>query len=219
MMRLLIHDVRINVEKKGYGKPLVLLHGNEEDHHIFVALVKRLKEHFTCYLIDARNHGLSDRTEVFDYDVMASDLMCIMTKLNLVQPYFLGFSDGGIVGLLSAIHQPHLFDKMVICGANLTPRGIKKTVIQTMKKDYEQTKNPYIRMMLEQPQIVAKDLLKIEIPTLVVAGEYDVIHRHHTYHIKRHLPQSRLLILPHKKHDDYIVHRDDLFETLYSFFK
>lgn len=218
-MRILVHDIRIFVKKKGSGHPLVLLHGNGEDHHIFDELVDRLSQHYTCYMVDSRNHGSSDKTDVFDYAIMASDLCCLMTKLHLVQPYFLGFSDGGIVGLLAAIETKNVFKKMVICGANLEPKGLKKTVLQEMQTSYERHQSPYLRLMLEQPHIDINDLKKMDIPTMIIAGDHDVIQKRHTEKMHHHIPHAQLIILKNKHHDDYLVHRDDLYDDLMAFFR
>lgn len=218
-MRILVEDFRMNVLKKGVGEPLVLVHGNGEDHTIFDSLVERLSQHYTCYLIDSRNHGKSDLTDVFEYDVMAHDILCLMTKLNIKKPYFLGFSDGGITGLIAAILKQDAFKKMVICGANLEPSGLKKYILKDMAEAYQKTKSPYIKMMLWQPHILTNDLQKIGIPTLVIAGEHDVIKRSHTSKIAHHIPHASMMILAEKNHDDYLIHRDDLYELLYDFFK
>ncbi|HOI85162.1 MAG TPA: alpha/beta hydrolase [Acholeplasmataceae bacterium] len=218
-MRVLVGDIRIYIEKKGVGEPLVLVHGNGEDHQIFDRLVERLSHHYTCYLVDSRNHGKSDWTDVFDYDVMAHDILCLMTKLNIKKPYFLGFSDGGIIGLKIAIQKQDALKKMVICGANLEPAGLKVSALRAMEETYQKTKNPLIKMMLDQPHILTKDLANITIPTRVIAGEHDVIKRSHTSTIAHHLLYASLMILAKKNHDDYLVHRDDLYETLCDFFK
>ena len=43
----------------GEGFPLVLLHGNNEDHHVFDEAVKLLAKEYQCILIDSRYHGQS----------------------------------------------------------------------------------------------------------------------------------------------------------------
>ena len=55
----------IYYEKIGTGKPLILLHGNKEDHTIFNKLTASLKNSFTVYSIDSRGHGKSSSTKLF----------------------------------------------------------------------------------------------------------------------------------------------------------
>jgi pimeloyl-ACP methyl ester carboxylesterase len=50
-----------------------------------------------------------------------------------------GFSDGGIVGLAMAIHNPERLDRLFIFGANYDPTGVKDDWPQaTVKDDWPQ---------------------------------------------------------------------------------
>ena len=46
-----VNGVRLFYEEQGTGKPLILLHGNEEDHRIFDEAIELLKKHYTVYII------------------------------------------------------------------------------------------------------------------------------------------------------------------------
>ena len=85
--------------KTGNGRPLIMVHGNREDHTIFDEAIGVLKEHFTCYAIDSRGHGKSSPCRELHYKDMAADMIAFMTELDLTDVAFYGFSDGGIVGL------------------------------------------------------------------------------------------------------------------------
>ncbi|MDF2869974.1 MAG: hypothetical protein K0R05_1549 [Anaerocolumna sp.] len=63
-MLLDINNTTIFYEKSGTGSPLLLLHGNGGDHFMFDCLTSKLKEYFTVYGVDSRNHGQSAKTEV-----------------------------------------------------------------------------------------------------------------------------------------------------------
>ena len=49
----------IYYEVIGNGFPLVFVHGNNEDHHIFDQAVQILSQQYRCILIDSRYHGQS----------------------------------------------------------------------------------------------------------------------------------------------------------------
>ena len=104
---------------------MILLHGNGEDHSIFAETAEILKEHFAVYMPDTRGHGRSEGVEEYHYSDMAEDLRELIRVLGLERPLLCGFSDGGIVGLLAAVRDPGLLSAMVLCGANLTPKGMK----------------------------------------------------------------------------------------------
>ena len=50
-----VNGVRLFYEKQGTGKPLILLHGNEENHRIFDEAIELLKKHYTVYAVDSRD--------------------------------------------------------------------------------------------------------------------------------------------------------------------
>ena len=52
-----INGIDLYYETHGSGRPLLMVHGNGEDHTIFDTAVDELKEHFTCYVVDSRGHG------------------------------------------------------------------------------------------------------------------------------------------------------------------
>ena len=62
-----VNGVHLFYEKQGTGKPLILLHGNEEDHRIFDEAIELLKKHYTVYAVDSRGHGQSARISLSRY--------------------------------------------------------------------------------------------------------------------------------------------------------
>ncbi len=211
---LTVNGIDLYYEQEGSGNPLLLVHGNGEDHTIFDKLVPLLKTRFTVYAIDSRGHGKSSKVETFDYQSMADDLVAFITILGLDKPMLYGFSDGGILGLLLASQHPDLLSRMVISGANVTPDGIRTGWLRLFRFIYRLTKEPKIRMMLEQPNIDAGQLARISIPTMVVAGSHDMIARGHTEYIAAHIPGSRLKILAGEGHGSYVVHSVKLYPII-----
>ncbi|MBO7151910.1 MAG: alpha/beta hydrolase, partial [Clostridia bacterium] len=61
------------------------------------------------------------------------------------------------------------------------------------------------------------DLKKIEIPTLVLAGENDVIKRAHTQLIASSIANSTLIIVPNETHSSYIIHSKKLYNLIHEF--
>ena len=56
------------------------------------------------------------------------------------------------------------------------------------------------QMAFDEPHIEAKALEAITAPTLVLAGDHDVIRDEHTLEIYHHLPNSQLCIFPNATH-------------------
>ena len=123
-MILAVGAVELFYEKQGKGRPLILLHGNGEDHHIFDESVDALAKEWTVYRPDSRGHGQSSPVREFHYQDMAEDIISMIEELQLVRPCLYGFSDGGITGLLIAAQRPvsytHLDALFFQNGAKLT---------------------------------------------------------------------------------------------------
>lgn len=204
-------------EKTGEGRPLLLLHGNGEDHTIFDALIPLLSRTYTVYAIDSRGHGASNPTEEYSYAGMAEDIAQLITSLEIESPALYGFSDGGIVGLLLALHYPNLLSRLIISGANLNPRGMKWAFVHKIKQHYKKTHSPLERLMLEEPDIQPSALAGIQIPVLVLAGADDIIKPAHTKLIAKSLADAQLKIIPGEDHGSYIIHSDKLYPYIRDF--
>ena len=76
-------DVEIYYEVVGQGYPIVCLHGNGEDHHIFDQLVTILSQDYQLILIDSRYHGQSIHQGELSYHQMMKDVMNVIQELNL----------------------------------------------------------------------------------------------------------------------------------------
>lgn len=203
-MNIQIENINLFYEKTGSGTPLILLHGNGEDHTIFSEIVKPLSENFTVYAIDSRGHGQSTPVDAFNYQEMASDIVGFIGALDLKKPALYGFSDGGIIGLLIASKQPELLSKMIISGANTIPQGLKQSWLDKFTRAYERTGKDSIKMILEQPDITTDELKKITIPVLVTAGSDDMIDEVHTRYIADTIQNSSLQIYEGETHESYV---------------
>lgn len=213
-MKILVNNVNLYYEEYGNGQPIILLHGNQETHEIFVKLIDKLKDNYKVYAIDSRCHGKSENPIDISYDLMCDDIIEFIKKLNIQKPILYGFSDGGIVGLLIAIKEPNLLSNLIISGANITPDVLTFFDNMITKLFYFFTRSKYIKMMLDEPNIPLRDLKKINIPVHVLAGEKDVIKYEHTKLIADNISNSTLEIIKNENHGSYIIHSDKLYEII-----
>lgn len=212
-----VNGITLYYERTGKGQPIILLHGNGENHKIFDVLTDQLKENYSVYAIDSRGHGKSTRVRELDYRSMTEDIAEFIKVLGLEKPILYGFSDGGIIGLMLAVNYPELLSKLIISGANLTPEGVKKRYLNLFRLIYFITGNPNYRLMVTQPQIPEEELHKILVSTLVLAGSKDLIKEEHTRQIAGAIPNSTLQILSGEDHMSYVVHSKKLYPILKSF--
>lgn len=74
----------------------------------------------------------------------------------------MGSSDGAIIGLLASSDEPELIENLILAGVNVKPNGVIDEVYQDMKNQYQKTKNPLIKLMLEEPHISNKQLHQVK---------------------------------------------------------
>ena len=169
-----VNGIELYYEVSGSGKPLIMVHGNSEDHTIFKEAAEILNDHFRVYTLDSRDHGQSTKVSDLHYSDMADDILVFMNDLNLTDVTFYGFSDGGILGLLLA-QKTDRITRLIVSGANMTPDGVKGSLKLLVKAMYFFKRDSKLKMMLEEPHITEEQLAAIRIPTSVLAGEKDVI--------------------------------------------
>ena len=216
-MFIKVNDVKLYYEKAGQGHPILLLHGNSEDHTIFDVLAAQLAKDYTVYSIDSRGHGKSDKVPVYHYEEMAQDVAAFIRELGLEKPWVCGFSDGAILGLLAELRNPGLLGKLVLCGCNLNPTAIKPRALAIMKAVHRFTNDELYAMMLREPNIDPEELQALSLPVLVLAGSKDLVLPQHTRLIASSIPGARLLILPGESHTSYVVHSDLLYAAMKTF--
>lgn len=121
-------DIRLCCVEAGEGFPLVLLHGNGEDHTYFKRQMGPFSQHFRVIAVDTRGHGESPRgTAPFTLEQFAEDLKEFLDGRSITRCHLLGFSDGGNIALLFALKYPEYVEKLILNGADLCPSGVKLT--------------------------------------------------------------------------------------------
>lgn len=197
-------------EKCGIGKPLILLHGNGESHDIFNKAIPLLAKHFTVYAVDSRGHGKSSATSELHYADMAQDIYELVCGLDLDTPIVYGFSDGGIIALLMAIHYPDCLSEVIASGVNANPKGIKSAWFTLFKLYYHISKSPMFKLMLSEPDITAEMLSKIKIPVSILCGSRDMIKMNHMKWIAENVTDGQFTLLKGETHSSYVIHNEKL---------
>ncbi len=217
----------------GTGKPLLIIHGNGGSIKDFSKQIPYFSKEYKVILADSRAHGKStDTGDSLNYEMMADDLNGLLNNLHLDSCYVIGWSDGGINGLLLAIRHPEKVKKLAVTGANLWPdstavepslfRWLAGAVDSLSKvKQTTEIKNQYklMAMMTKEPNITLEQLHTIKCPTLVIGGDHDALLPKHTLLIADAIPQSYLWIIPNSGHSTPINYSKQFNETINDFFK
>ncbi|MPW24849.1 alpha/beta fold hydrolase [Alkalibaculum sp. M08DMB] len=194
-------------------RTIIFLHGNGEDWNVFYNQIKPCSKHFKVVTIDSRGHGKSTfGSEQLSITIMANDVIEVMNELNITRADVIGFSDGGNIAIQLALKYPQRIEKLVIAGANLYPRGIKTIAqIPTVLKFYfymsislfsnrAKEQLQILNLMVNNPKFKIENLKGIKTPTLVLAGEDDMIKEEHTELIANSISNSSLEIIPNTSH-------------------
>ena len=200
-------DIQLYFTKTGRGSPLLLLHGNGEDSTYFAHQIPIFARTFTVYAIDTRGHGKSPKgTAPFTLSQFADDLADFMEMHGLEQADILGFSDGGNIALIFALRYPERVRRLVLNAANLFPEGMEPWLLEDLVRERralanaetpeEQHQKQLLDLMLREPHIDPAELSVLTCPTLVIAGDQDMILESHTHLIAEHIPNAGLAIIP-----------------------
>lgn len=217
-MKVKVNGVELYYEKSGSGRPLVLLHGNSEDHKIFDSFVPLVKDEFTVYALDSRSHGQSSRAKL-DYSEMARDVEEFIEALGLVKPVVAGFSDGGIVALMVAAAGRADIRAIAAFGANSKPEGIKRGWRFIFKSGYFFTHSEYLKLIIKKPHISPDELKAIRVPALITVGERDMIYTGHVKSIAENIPDAEFVEVAGEGHASYVLDGGKLYSVAGDFLK
>lgn len=92
----------INVERRGAGPALVLVHGITESHHSFDPLIGSLAENHDVLALDLRGHGESTREGPYDVLRLALDVQETLAAAGVSDVVLVGHSLGGSVVSVAA---------------------------------------------------------------------------------------------------------------------
>jgi pimeloyl-ACP methyl ester carboxylesterase len=130
-----------------------------------------------------------------------------------------GFSDGAIVGLILAMNHGETVRKMALLGVNLKPEDFTEESYRFVKDTYEATKDPWFKLMLEEPHIELDAVRGVKTPVLLIAAEHDIYKPETFTNLVAALPDATLKIIDGHEHNSYIVGQDLLHPDLIDFFK
>ncbi|CAL1278449.1 unnamed protein product [Larinioides sclopetarius] len=66
------------------------------------------------YAVDARNHGESEKSEVFNFDILSEDLKHFMDVQKIPRASLIGHSMGGLVVMALALTAPDRVEKLIV---------------------------------------------------------------------------------------------------------
>jgi pimeloyl-ACP methyl ester carboxylesterase len=190
--------------------------------------VAALQRHFTVHVPERRGARRSvDLLGEWSYAGMAADTAAFMDAIKIKDAAVGGLGDGGIVALILAYSRPDLVRRLVVSGANNNPRGLaaieqelervtpaeffagvplhiaRLEMHHRISPDYEeQVVEPFAEMkrMWLDCEVAPPQLARIVAPTLVRAGDNDMIPVSHAVELWASIRNAKLCVIPDAGH-------------------
>jgi pimeloyl-ACP methyl ester carboxylesterase len=215
-----LDGVRTYHEISGTGEPLVLLHGGMCTIDTFAELASRLARSYRIHRPERRGHGRTpDVDGPITYQNMAADTVGYIEHLGVGPVHLVGWSDGAVVGLLVALTRPDLVRTLTFIGAALTEDGLPNEMLPLPDRIPVEALPPFLREMYAAvspdgpahfdvvwdklspawtsfPLVDLAELEHLTAPTLVVAGDHDMVTVEHAATVSRAIPNGRLALIP-----------------------
>ena len=200
------------------GEAVVLLHGGLSKTSSWDYLVvPALEDDFHVFAYDRTAHGFTaDRPGSLHFDFQTREAIAYLETIVKEPSHLVGYSDGAVIALMVAIQRPDLVKSLVLVGANyhysgtvihmpfVEPSEEDKAEYAATSPDAPHTQNEKIKKMLRiwdtEPDIAISELAKIQCPTLIIAGDDDVISAKESEKIYQAIANARLAIVPGSSH-------------------
>ncbi len=253
-------DIKLHVDIKGEGEPLLLLHGFGSSSYSFIHLVEPLSKKYKVYNFDLKGFGDSPKPKDYRYSIYDQAILIqqYIKEHNLKNITIIGHSYGGSVALSLALLNQQNIKKMVlispaafkqylpslilwiqkpiigVIGFYVVPSSyeikesykyaffdkdkISQDTISVMTRNLEKENAKYIYyhatfdLIPEDIDQISQRYKEIEIPTLLIWGENDVvIRKSRGYRLNKYLQNSELKIIkncghiPHEEKPDEVI--------------
>ncbi len=204
------------------GRPVIMVHGGLSNSNYFGKVIPYLVQAgFHVITADSRGHGRSTRSaRPYSYELMASDVVKMLDALHIPKADLVGWSDGGIIGIVMAIHNPEHLNRVFAFGANTDPDGLipdfdKQGVFKEFEEraaieyhalsptpgQYGEFLKQISRMWATQPHLTEQQLKSITTHITIADGRYDEgIKQSHDRYMAAEIPGAHLVILPGVSH-------------------
>lgn len=202
------------------GTPLVLLHGGGSTIEVtFGKVLPFFARHRQVIAVEEQAHGrTSDRDKPVRFETSADDVAALLKHLKVEKADLLGFSNGASVALQVAIRHPEAVRKLVFASSLTKKEGAYPQFWEFMKKaqfsnmpqplkeaflkvnpDPEMLRNMHdkdLERMRHFTDVPDEHLERLAAPTLILAGDKDIVKPEHAAELARTIPRARLMILP-----------------------
>lgn len=249
-----VNGLEMYYEFHGNGQPLVLLHGAfSAIGTSFGGLIPGLAKTRQVIAFELQGHGrTADIDRPLSMDLMADDIAAAIKALGFETADVLGYSLGAGVALQLAIQHPEVLRKLILASITYTLDGFHPGLIEGMgdmkpemmygspwhdeymqlaphAEDFAKLFAKKTEMDSRLRDIPDETIRAIRVPTLLIAGDSDLVRPEHIVQMFRLLgggvfgdtpagmPNSQLAILPGTSHVTVVSRTELLVPMINSF--
>jgi pimeloyl-ACP methyl ester carboxylesterase len=107
MPKVEANNITINYDRQGSGEALILIPYLAADYACYAFQVAEYAKHFTCFSLDLRGTGESDKPEgVYSTELFADDVVAFMQAVGIPSAHISGLSLGAATGMWLAAKYP-----------------------------------------------------------------------------------------------------------------
>ncbi|OQY26661.1 MAG: hypothetical protein B6244_12915 [Candidatus Cloacimonetes bacterium 4572_55] len=117
--------MKLSYHQYGSGYPLVILHALFDAGDNWRGIGHRLGENYQVWTPDLRNHGRSPHSHIFNYKILAQDVLEFTIRHQLKSIFLLGHSMGGKIAMQLTQTHPSLIKKLMV--VDIAPRAYQQT--------------------------------------------------------------------------------------------
>src|SRR3972149_6570362 len=205
MPKVKVNDINMNYEKQGAGEPLILIPFTTADNACYAFQVPEYSKHFTCFSVDPRGAGETDKPEGnYSTELFADDIAGFMQAVGIEKAHIAGVSLGAAIGMWLGAKYP---DKVKSLSLH---SGWTKTVLflKTVVEGWQgrgRPAQPLDAFIRQSNAVIAHDcesqLGKIKAPTQITFGRHDMVtSTRFADRMKNNIKNSELLIFEDCSH-------------------
>lgn len=241
-----ILNTKIYYEEYGQGMPLLLLSGGGMSRSIndFEKCIPELSKLYRVIVPDTPGQGRSELPDTITYEVLTEFVSRLIDSLKLDSAYVMGWSDGGIVGILLAEKRPDKIKKVISVGPNnglkgaAVPPGFpldsikplpimeweennRETIewyLKTMDRDWKKLHNDLNAMWYQNEYFSDSIYAHIHQPVMIVLGDRDDISLEHGLEMYRLIKKGQYCVLPNTTHEVFSERSDLINRIALDFF-
>jgi pimeloyl-ACP methyl ester carboxylesterase len=235
-----VNGLELYFERRGTGRPLVLLHGGLMTIDLnFGPLLEPLAANRQVIAVELQGHGhTADTDRPMTIESLATDVVALLDHLGIEDADLFGFSLGGLVAYAVALGAPTRVGKLIVASADAhRPPGRESAPLDDERMptpaDFQAMRDAYEAVapdpahfdefaartstMVHEFPGWSDELRSLQVPTLLIFGDQDFSPLPDVVELFDLLPNAQLAVLPGTTHVGVTRRTSEVFALITAF--